>query len=1528
MQEKEKELLTFQDLENATKTSPLDTQTMAIMVVILHLQYVRWSYSREKLFINDPRYNKALLILIEKFGIETFTLALKRTFDFNLENLDIRNLEFGPHSDIAPYGMEGQRFAEKMIDHCHLIPNTRDSGYLVNVKTSFGDVGLWNFLLEANDATRQCYRDMISHIKNWPAELKNSSMYNPQKKFNPIAFFAEYFPDAFCLVEKDLFFSNSPESKTNWQHTDLVSLSPGTYQIIRSNYLYTWSLGTITKNAVQEYLLAQPLLLSEKPALHNLPIAQVEENVFKTLIFQHIQQRPRLQEWLKDYSFEWEQFCVANNSSRKSSNQLTGVEQLCSKVFGVKPKASFRKDTSSGFNFVLENSRRAYKPPIDVSFNPDEIDLKKVQCKLKLFAIDFTFDKDSHTIAIYSIENFLKAMQLCLLTGALLPRSENFINFIINSNAEKILTAFVKNSDIELKPYYQLPSNNNEVSNFIDTDEPVLSLSAEQKARTQTTLSMLNALIQNKSLMDLAKKPQQVTEKESVENDYTKKYLLHFIKYLPEICFAYPNQQSAIINWILANKCVQEELRIAQIIGLLKNCPLHQEKLIAHLLSDNVFKNIILHADFDKLVIACPDYKSIFLKKLNAEKDLAKHIFRYFNEALAKSFTEKFDREIVVSQYLNFSDLSYELNNIMKAFPDMLSLIFNYFLNNKDVLRKLLSNPSDIKRFNEFPEEHKNLLFDMIMQDNYLLSLVIQSDKSIKNFLKLIETKAQKIELVCNYILKNKPKVSFDSWSEIIDLLELCLDQKEKMLFWVLENANIIIVDYYLDKLIAEFPSCKEQIFDYLVSHNFLHVYLNKGFEGFYQVEKLIKDFPSRENIILDTVFNDKEILYKVIQNSFFRRPDNMIKAAKYCSDANRKKILLQFIFDKFDLLHYGIECSKEFIAVFEEFENIIVVKILELISKTLPDGWRISSILDAHEKHQAAIVAWLLSDVARFKVIYEIDKLKTHHFNFALYLVFKALKDNQLKQDVLDFVIKHNLFDLILSETDSIESIATHISPGQQDQVISLLLQNEELANKLFKNTDKTQKLCKAYPAHMQLITAYIRKNSALMSQLFPSVKCFVEFFAKNMAIKGFQTFFTEIKDDLLYNEQLMEYFLVKDLIRTYNLYESFLSVMEDEIDTWFEFVVAKPKINQKFFSDASCIEKLLIKFPNIEEKLVDVVLKNSAISGKFFNLNYIDISRNLKPENKIKLLEHVFNDSSLFAKLIVNGVFLESLISYYPSYAEKAIYALLNDDKSSMQMLSGITNLGIFSDLNNAVISETIANKILSLQIDIIKPINNNNNLCYIAQHYPAMQAYMLQLLANHPEKIQFIFNQAQDLKNAHSVFDEKLLLNFLRESGCYLKCAQNLNNLNIIIETLPQLQNELISDQIESGAFKRLLNNGNEAVALLRLVSEENRNKLVKFILADTTLVCRCFQDFAMLSEFIAVAQPSAASIISTIINYPNVLRSCFSNLTNLDSLFEKFSLDPELKKTILRQLLSENQLRLENSKSEESKITLNM
>lgn len=177
--------VTLNDLENTTKESPVQHQIRAIEIAILHLQYVRWSYPKNKLFKNDTRYHNALLTLIKKFGIEHFTTALKEIFDHNLGALDIWNLEFGPHSDISPFGFAAVPVVENLIDHCHPIINTSEHGYLVNVKTAFGDPGLWKFLSENKIIPEKCYSDLIEHIRQWPHEYESNAIYNPNNTFNP-----------------------------------------------------------------------------------------------------------------------------------------------------------------------------------------------------------------------------------------------------------------------------------------------------------------------------------------------------------------------------------------------------------------------------------------------------------------------------------------------------------------------------------------------------------------------------------------------------------------------------------------------------------------------------------------------------------------------------------------------------------------------------------------------------------------------------------------------------------------------------------------------------------------------------------------------------------------------------------------------------------------------------------------------------------------------------------------------------------------------------------------------------------------------------------------------------------------------------------------------------------------------------------------------------------------------------------------------------------------------------------------------
>jgi hypothetical protein len=167
------------------------------------LQYERWGADEiggpryEK--INREAYQKALETLMRRFGSSVFVEELKKTIDRHLQGLHteqhLDGSPYKPHSDVAPLHADEMTIARQAILDAHPMPGSMgESGFVVNVKSIFGDADFWAIL---RDAHRDIFDQLVDYIAALPRNLEQRGSYYATAEIDPVALIREQFPDAY-----------------------------------------------------------------------------------------------------------------------------------------------------------------------------------------------------------------------------------------------------------------------------------------------------------------------------------------------------------------------------------------------------------------------------------------------------------------------------------------------------------------------------------------------------------------------------------------------------------------------------------------------------------------------------------------------------------------------------------------------------------------------------------------------------------------------------------------------------------------------------------------------------------------------------------------------------------------------------------------------------------------------------------------------------------------------------------------------------------------------------------------------------------------------------------------------------------------------------------------------------------------------------------------------------------------------------------------------------------------------------------
>ncbi|HAM35587.1 MAG TPA: hypothetical protein DEB40_02140 [Elusimicrobia bacterium] len=191
----------------------------ALLAALTALQYDRWFLDeietetaghkeiRERLLAGhyagatSRNYRRALAILMRRFGEEEFLSAAAEMFRGHLRSLHTKihtpDSPYGFHSDTAPLPVAYTEMARDAIYNVHPMPEDMSrSGYVVNVKSLFGDAEFWGFL---RDAHPRLFQRLVDLLLSMPSPFPLRSIYAASTA-DPVAVVKTGFPKTFALI--------------------------------------------------------------------------------------------------------------------------------------------------------------------------------------------------------------------------------------------------------------------------------------------------------------------------------------------------------------------------------------------------------------------------------------------------------------------------------------------------------------------------------------------------------------------------------------------------------------------------------------------------------------------------------------------------------------------------------------------------------------------------------------------------------------------------------------------------------------------------------------------------------------------------------------------------------------------------------------------------------------------------------------------------------------------------------------------------------------------------------------------------------------------------------------------------------------------------------------------------------------------------------------------------------------------------------------------------------------------------------
>lgn len=192
---------------------------LTLLVALTALQYERWFVDEIEMETRGSKsaqqrqltghyagatqrnYRRALAILIARFGEKEFYAAAKAMFSAHLSSLHTKvhtpDSPYGPHSDTKPLPVAYTKMASDAILGVHPVPEDMSrSGYIVNVKSLFGDADFWSFLRDEHSRVFQRLVDLMLAL---PRPFPLRSLYAASTA-DPIGVVKIYFPKTFASI--------------------------------------------------------------------------------------------------------------------------------------------------------------------------------------------------------------------------------------------------------------------------------------------------------------------------------------------------------------------------------------------------------------------------------------------------------------------------------------------------------------------------------------------------------------------------------------------------------------------------------------------------------------------------------------------------------------------------------------------------------------------------------------------------------------------------------------------------------------------------------------------------------------------------------------------------------------------------------------------------------------------------------------------------------------------------------------------------------------------------------------------------------------------------------------------------------------------------------------------------------------------------------------------------------------------------------------------------------------------------------
>ncbi|MBI2140861.1 hypothetical protein HYU16_00390 [Candidatus Woesearchaeota archaeon] len=206
-------------IKDPTPASSMNRSELVTYAALQSLQYERWGLDEIEFLsrgneqkkrrllehrykdVTAENYGRAIDTLVERVGEGTFVNVAKKIFEEHLRGLHtklhLESTPFQPHSDIGPLSEMYTKAAHDAIRGVHPVPRTmEESGFVVNVKTLFGDPDFWAALRTRHAGA---FNELVDYVEGLPHDFEQRN-YGARTRIDPVALVQQYFPNAHAEI--------------------------------------------------------------------------------------------------------------------------------------------------------------------------------------------------------------------------------------------------------------------------------------------------------------------------------------------------------------------------------------------------------------------------------------------------------------------------------------------------------------------------------------------------------------------------------------------------------------------------------------------------------------------------------------------------------------------------------------------------------------------------------------------------------------------------------------------------------------------------------------------------------------------------------------------------------------------------------------------------------------------------------------------------------------------------------------------------------------------------------------------------------------------------------------------------------------------------------------------------------------------------------------------------------------------------------------------------------------------------------